>query len=204
MRIIEIYTLPGQDHYTKKFQLYFTNVIQTIPLSTGLEIKISKKKDQLHVGAFDNNLIVSYIQLVKLQGYWQLIIQTTDRQHRNQGYIRRCIEIAIQHLGAIISDEGQTPEAQMVWKALIRRPNALNFYFLDLRTNTRQKIIYNHSTNSLQPDPYENEDPEIRILATSKQMTESESIRRKVYLEQRIKLGHGDPWLGQNFTEFNP
>ena len=204
MRLIEIYILPSQDYPPEKYQHYFTNISKTVQLSTGLVLKTSPRENELHIGVFDVDKLVAYVQLVKLQGYWQVIMQTTDRKHQNQGYIRRCIEYAVQQLSVIISDEGQTEEAKMVWTALVRRPNILNLYYLDLRTGNKQKISYNQKRNSVDPDPWVDEDPDIRIMASLKPISEETRSRMQQRLETRIRLGHSDPWIGQNFTEFNP
>lgn len=204
MRLIEIYTLPSQDHPPIKYQHYFDNIIKTDTLSTGLVLKLSEKQDELHVGVFDSDILVAYVQIVKIHGHWQLAIQSTDTNHRSKGYIRRCIEQSVKHLGSIISDEGQTPESQMVWTALVKTPGHLKFGLIDLSTGSEQPLIYNSKTNAVDPNPWADEDPDIRIIASLKPLSEETLARMQANLEIRIKFGLGDPWIGQQFTEFNP
>jgi hypothetical protein len=201
MLISEIYTNPSRDEFMHSYAHHFHLVHQTIPLSTGLSLKISQDQDECHLGVFDGVTLVSYVSLHKAAEYWQVDMQCTDLVHRGQGYIRKSIETAIRMYGCVISDVAQTPEAQCTWCALILRPNLYSYYHLNL--DTHQKTPFTIQNGDIQPNPWDETDTKV-ILACDRVQTES-AIKRMSERQQRDQqLGRRDRWLGPGFTEYNP
>jgi len=145
--------------------------------------------------------LVSYVSLHNTGEYWQVDMQCTLLEYRGQGYVRKSIETAIQKYGCVISDVGQTEEAQRTWSALIRRPNLFHYYWLNLDTHSQVKIRIENG--EITPTPWDETDATV-ILACDRVQMESAILRMSVRQNLDQLLGRHDRWLGPGFTEFNP
>lgn len=188
---------------TKNVQLYvkYFPHTQGSLLSTGLHLVVQDDHQVCHLGTFDGDHLVSYVSLHNTGEYFQVDMQCTDHDYRGQGYVRKSIETAITKYGCVISDVGQTEEAQRTWSALIRRPNLFHYYWLNLDTHSQVKIRIENG--QITPNPWDETDSTV-ILACDRQLTES-SMRRMM-IRHLIDQARGRPdrWLGPGFTEFNP
>ncbi|CAB4122416.1 NAT_SF domain containing protein [uncultured Caudovirales phage] len=200
MRIREIYTNPSRDEYPENYHHYFVNVNHQELLRTGLTLKVAKENESTHIGVFHDDDIVSYVGLHKEGPYNQIDMQCSRREYRGQGYIRKCIEYAINHFAPVISDVGQTQDAQQVWMALIQRPNILDYFWLNLDTNQQVPIKWG---NGPTPNPWDETD-EVVILALPRQTSAFIKEMRENRMVIDMKRNRRDPWLGPGFTEFNP
>ena len=58
------------------------------------------------------------------------------------------IDHAIQKYGCIISDQGQTQDAQRTWTALVKNPNLFHYYFYNMvKLSLTLLLINNHCCN---------------------------------------------------------
>lgn len=201
MKIDEIYSLPSRDEFVRSYQKYFSDVAHTLLLSTGLELRQARSHDQIHVGVFDGDQLISYVGLHKHQDWYQIDMQCTDPAYRGQGYVRRSIEFVTSMLGCVISDVGQTPEAQRVWQALIKHPNLYHYYLFDLKTQLRTPM--NSQSGVITPNPWDETDQKV-IMVCDRRLTQSSQRRLSDRDQWRRSHGLRDEWLGAGFTEFNP
>jgi hypothetical protein len=191
------------NNYTVCSQIYakyFTRTQGSL-LSTGLHLVVQDDDQVCHLGTFDGDNLVSYVSLHNTGEYWQVHMQCTLLEYRGQGYVRKSIEIAIQKYGCVISDVGQTQEAQRTWSALIRRPNLFHYYWLNLGTKSQVKIRVENG--QITPNPWDETDATV-ILACDRQFSESALQRMRARQEIDQARGRPDRWLGPGFTEFNP
>jgi hypothetical protein len=202
MKIDEIYTLPARDENPESFHWHFDPIDYEETLRTGLKFIVTHKNNETHIGVRDQNLLISYVGLHKTDGdLWQVDMQCTSIEYRNQGYIRRSIEYAIQKYGCILSDQGQTLYAQRTWTALVKNPNLFHYYFYNM--NSKEQIPLFCINGKLEPNPF-NQPPDTVILACNRTLSEQELILIKNRELWEIKMGRRDRWLGPGFLEPNP
>ena len=201
MHIHEIYINPSREEYPENYLHYFVNVSHQETLSTGLTMKVSTGDSMIHIGIFDKDAIVSYVGLHQAGIYNQVDMQCTINKYRGQGYIRKCIEYAITHFSPVISDVGQTTEAKETWMALIQRPHLHGYYWLNLETQKKEPIKWGHDGPT--PNPWDDTDSVV-ILALPQQTSSAILEMRAQRAAFDSARGRRDPWLGREFTEFNP
>ena len=201
MQLSEIYNNISRDEHPESYQYHFTNITHSETLQTRLILAVSQDQTFYHIGVFDDKKLISYVGLHKIDRYWQVDMQCTDRNYQGQGYIRKCIEYAITNLKCIISDVAHTPEAQAVWTALIKNPNLYHYYLYDQSSHIKTPLTCQNG--KIIPDPWDQTENHV-IMASNRTLTESAITR----IEKRAMLDRNrnrrDPWLGSGFKEFNP
>jgi len=202
MKINEIYTNPPREEYPASYQWHFFKINYEETLRTGLILKAVFEFDLAHIGVFDKDTIISYVGLHKLENnLWQVDMQCTDVEYRNQGYIRRSIEFAVKKYGCIISDQGHTSDAQRTWTALIKYPNLYHYYYYNIIS--KEKIPLKYVNDKIEPNPW-NQSDDVVIMVCNRKLS-LESIKHLAVREQwEIKMNRRDRWIGPGFIDFNP
>ena len=204
MKINEIVINPAQEDDPSHYLVYFKNSnIKTITIPTGKLLKIVKNAQQVHMGIFDKDDIISYTSLnhAVVPKYWQIDYQCTLPQFRGQGYMRYMIEYSIKNWGPIASDIGMSPLAKETWTAIITRPNGIDFYYFNIDTgNTIPISVIN---GVMTPNPWDNYQDTV-ILAKSK--TISECSKNRIIMREKLDQEYNRPhrWVGNHFVEYNP
>lgn len=203
MKISEIQIVPDREEYPESYKYHFYKTNNQKKLSTGLDFKINKDNYNLHLGVFDKDKIVAYVSLHKENQYWQVDMQSTDIEYRNQGYVRYCIEYAIHNYYPVISDVNQTNLSKKVWTALIEFPHGITYSYLNLENGKNIAIQKDKQTNDYIPNPWDDTDHTV-ILATPKPVDKKILEMREKREQWNRKNNRRDPWLGQGFIDYNP
>ena len=202
MKINEIILNPSQDDFPNSYEYHFKNPVDQhqLPLTPGYIFKAASDDMGFHMGIWHIDDIISYVGLHPEPFGWQVDKITTNQAHRSKGFIRYLIEYAAKKFQKIHSDYHQTPEAAGIWRALIKYRNNNHYYLYNVAANSLTGIKYDHSTNSYQPDPWDDSDQFV-ICAVH-------DSNRQQMTEQRIKFNQvrnrPHPMMGDNFREYNP
>ena len=167
-------------------------------------LKLSENVEESHIGIFDQDKIVAYVYLQHYRDGRQVGLTTTDPQYRGQGIIRYAIEYATNRYKKVYSDFRQTADARAVWTALIRNPNNSAYYCFDVTDQTTTLIRYDKNNHTMSPDPWELDNDDIIVLATTKDAHPNTTCMIQERAEMNLKYHRPDRLLGPGFNFFNP
>jgi hypothetical protein len=202
MKINEIEIFPSRDEFNDDFIYHFQNSEETIIPSTNDILKVNQSSNNIYLGIFNNDKLLSYLTLDDFRnGIWQIGMMSTDRDNRCKGHIKYLIDYAVKKLKLVLSDNRQTEEAKAVYTALIKYPNKVDYFLYN--TKTKKKKILKYNNNKIIHNPWDNNEYTV-IMMKAKQLDEYAINQEKIRFEHRIRSGLRLDYYGDGFTEFNP
>lgn len=196
----EIYVGGSRDEFIEKYASLFNHTIKKFAFKTpeeSFDYAYVTNDDNHYVGLFvDDSLISLLIVDDYRNGKMQVQLTSTERMYRGIGCFRYLLNLAIKKFGEILSDDTQTTEASMAWKALIARPEGLLKF-----------SVYDPNTNEYSPlDKFEDASgiKVISVTRNSSRLDEMDHPRNIWAKAKNIDRDYMSLTYGTRSTYFNP
>lgn len=210
MHLHEIFRLDSHDEFPDNYLHYFNNVTSqhqmpahanNLATSNHWIFKTSQIGDDIHMGSFEGDRIISYASMHKWLDGYQIDFTATEHEFRSQGLIRYAIEYAVKNWAPIYSDTRQTPEAEAVWRALITRPNIVKYQYYNILTRVIKNLKI--TNGKITPNPWnDKEDTVVRatLIPIKEDLQQLKESRDQWDVERKRR----NPWLGKYFVNYAP
>ncbi len=194
MKLEEITIYPSREDPIENYQHLFDNAKRESAFDN-LEFSEVFSTDDHYLGLFHNNelvslLLVSFRQLNK----WQITYSQTILKFRGQGCFRYLLHKALDIHKEILSDDHQTPEAELAWKALIKYTDERMIIVVFDEVSKQE-----YSKNKIPFDKIWNENENFLLLAKKRIFTQKmlENRAKDNELKKKVNRDYDSIWYGQ-------
>ena len=195
MTLDEIILTPEREDNMNKYVHHFVKALKQPAFHT-LKFAQSKTADEHYLGLFQDDSLVSYLQLeIRTNDLWQIVYTQTTVSFRGQGCFRYLLEKSVVDHGQVLSDSHQTVASANAWKSLIRYPGGRMLIFV-YNTDTKQ-LSSAHEIESL--DIWNQTNNPILLatkVAHSMQEQENMDLRDRSHLAKKTGRDHNSIWFG--------